>query len=256
MIGKKIILRLFGQINRLSSKNRVKLIKLIIKLSVSKVDSSDSLKILFELENYIYSLLGQESVSYGSGIHTKHRHIKYHDFFINNIHEGENVIDIGCGNGLMDFEIVSQINNVKLLGIDLNEKNIKFARERYKHPNLSFIIGDALNEIPNQSFDVVILSNVLEHIQNRNVFLKKIIQQIKPTRMIIRVPSFERDWRVPLKKELGIDYRLDPTHYIEYTQDEFFNELQESNLEATKIEYRWGEIWSVVEPKSKGSISD
>jgi len=62
------------------------------------------------------------------------------------------------------------------------------------------------------------------------------------------VPLFERDWRVPLKKELGIDYRLDSTHCIEYTQEEYFEELHQAGLKTTNTEFRWGEIWSVVEP--------
>jgi hypothetical protein len=86
-------------------------------------------------------------------------------------------------------------------------------------------------------------------------FLKKIVQQVGPRRLIIRVPLFERDWRVPLKKELGIDYRLDSTHCIEYTQEDFFTELQLSGLQATHTEFRWGEIWGVVEPISKETDS-
>lgn len=67
-------------------------------------------------------------------------------------------------------------------------------------------------------------------------------------RLIIRVPMYKRDWRVPLKEELGMDYRLDPTHNIEYTKEEFFRELKMAKLEGEKIEFIWGEIWSVVRP--------
>jgi len=113
---------------------------------------------------------------------------------------------------------------------------------------LSFIKGNALEELPNKTFDVIMLSNVLEHIEKRIEFLRKILRSIKPKRLIIRIPLFERDWRVPLKKELGIDYRLDPTHYIEYTQEGYFEELHQAGLKATNTEFRWSEIWSVVKP--------
>lgn len=220
----------------------------LVNLLIENTSSKKTLQFLFELENRLYPLEGKASIEYGHGIHSKHKHINYHKFFIKNLNPGESVLDIGCGNGFMDYNIVNQVHNVKIVGIDLNKKNIEFARERYRHPNLSFIEGNALEELPNKTFDVIILSNVLEHIEQRVEFLRKIGHSIKTKRLIIRVPLFERDWRVPLKKELGIDYRLDSTHYIEYTQEEYFEELHQAGLKATNTEFRWGEIWSVVEP--------
>ena len=79
-------------------------------------------------------------------------------------------------------------------------------------------------------------------------FLKNLQQRFNPERFIIRVPTFERDWRVPLKKELGLDYRLDATHFIEYTQESFREELSQAGLEAASLECRWGEIWCVTKP--------
>jgi 2-polyprenyl-3-methyl-5-hydroxy-6-metoxy-1,4-benzoquinol methylase len=235
----------------LSLSNRVDFLMQVIHLVIKKETPENTLKFLFEIENRLYSLEGRASIEYDNGIHTKHRLINYHHFFINNINSGEKVLDIGCGNGAMDYDIVTHIQNVKVLGIDLNKENIHFARSHHKHANLNFIHGDVLNTLPDEKFDVVLLSNVLEHIEKRVGFLKRIIKQLQPKRFIIRVPLFERDWRVPLKKELGIDYRLDPTHYIEYTKEEYYKELDQVGLTATHTEYRWVEIWSVVESLKK-----
>ncbi|ODS37373.1 hypothetical protein BEH94_07810 [Candidatus Altiarchaeales archaeon WOR_SM1_SCG] len=239
-------------LKRLPPSKRAEVLMNLINLSGKKSSPGENLGFLFELENRLYSLEGKASVEYGNGIHTKHRHLKYHEFFIKNLNVGGHVLDIGCGNGCMDYDIVTAIPNIKIVGIDLNEKNIEFARLHYQNPNLTFIHGDALKGLPDENFDVVLLSNVLEHIEQRIEFLKKIMRQINPERLIIRVPLFERDWRVPLKKELGIDYRLDATHYIEYTQEEYFEELQQAGLKATYAEFRWGEIWSVAEPLPDG----
>lgn len=204
-------------LKQLSPSNRAEVFIRLIHLSLQGTSPKKTLQFLFELENRLYPLEGKASKDYGNGIHTKHKHTNYHNFFIKNLNPSERVLDIGCGNGFMSYDMATQVQGVKVIGIELNEANIKFARTHYQHPNLSFIHGDALKELPNETFDVVTLSNVLEHIEKRVEFLKKIIQQIKPKRLIIRVPLFERDWRVPLKKELGIDYRLDSTHCIEYT---------------------------------------
>jgi len=62
-------------------------------------------------------------------------------------------------------------------------------------------------------------------------------------RFLLRVPLFERDWRVPLKKELGVEWRLDSTHENEYTLESFQEEIQEAGLKIQYLEVRWGEIW-------------
>ena len=95
-------------------------------------------------------------------------------------------------------------------------------------------------------FDVVILSNVLEHLPNRSIFLSKVWNKVNPKRMLIRVPLFERDWRVPLKKELGVEWRLDPTHETEYTIESWAKEIKEAGLAVTHQEIRWSEIWAEV----------
>jgi len=53
---------------------------------------------------------------------------------------------------------------------------------------------------------------------------------------------------VPLKQELGLDYRLDPTHHIEYTRENFEEEVRQAGLEIAHIEMRWGEIWAELKP--------
>ena len=237
-------------IKLLSPFTRTEVLMNLISLSIQQATPKKTLQFLFELENRLYLLEGNASVDYDNGIHTKHRHTNYHLFFIKNLKPGERVLDIGCGNGFMSYDMTTQVPGVRVVGIELNEENIKSARTHYQHPNLSFINGDAVEEFPIETFDVVTLSNVLEHIEQRIEFLRKIIQQVKPDRLIIRVPLFERDWRVPLKREIGVDYRLDSTHYIEYTQEEFFGELHQAGLKVAHVEFRWGEIWSVAEPLS------
>lgn len=248
---KLVISSLVWWLKKLSLSDQVETLSSLIRRSIRKKSAKKGLQFLFRLENYLYPLESDLSIAYGKGIHTKHKHIKYHSFFIRNLKPGEHVLDIGCGNGFMCYKMVTQAPGLKVTGIDLSKSNIEFAQKHYQHPNLDFIHGDALKKLPNEKFDVVTLSNVLEHFKQRVKFLKRVVQIIKPKRLIIRVPSFERDWRVPLKKELGIDYRLDPGHFIEYTQESFLKEIKRAGLEVINMECRWGEIWSVARPKKR-----
>jgi 2-polyprenyl-3-methyl-5-hydroxy-6-metoxy-1,4-benzoquinol methylase len=224
------------------------LTNMIRELTLSEKNPSNSLRMLLKLDKTIYSLTAGESIRHGHGLHAKHKYIRYHNFFIENISDGEYVLDIGCGNGFLAYKVVTNFQNVNLFGIDLNKGYIDFANKYYKHPNLRFMIGNALTDLPDEKFDVVILSNVLEHLEHRVNFLKQVKAKIAPSKYLIRAPLFERDWRVPLMKDLGLDYRLDPTHYIEYIQEDFFEEIEKAGLKTERYEIRWSEIWAIVKP--------
>lgn len=60
---------------------------------------------------------------------------------------------------------------------------------------------------------------------------------------------YERDWRVPLMKELGVDYRLDATHCIEHTKEQLDSEIGRVGLVILEAQHRWGEIWAHAVPQ-------
>lgn len=216
-----------------------------------KMDPRDGLKLLFSIDTRLYSAQGRLAVSYGGGVHTKHQHTRYHDFFIARIREGEKVLDIGCGNGALAHDIAMK-SGAHVVGIDINEKNIEQARVRHSHPKVVYQVGDATAYQVEEQFDVLVLSNILEHLPDRVSFLKKLVAASCTGRFLIRVPLFERDWRVPLKREVGEEWRLDPTHETEYTQEEFLLEMEEAGLEVDCLEVRWGEIWAELKAASEG----
>ncbi len=64
--------------------------------------------------------------------------------------------------------------------------------------------------------------------------------------MLIRVPSVERDWLVPLRRELGLFFYSDHTHETEYTPEQLREELADAGLELAELVQRWGELWAVA----------
>jgi len=219
-------------------------------LAAQKSRSSDpksGLKFLGELDRSLYHLQGDLAGTYGEGVHVKHRLTGSYEFFTDRISASNTVLDIGCGNGALAYSI-AKTTNANVIGIDINPKTIEKAKVLHSHKNVQYVTGDATKKTIENNFDVVVLSNVLEHIEQRVSFLKDLISNTKAPTFLIRVPSFDRDWRVPLKKELGIEWRLDVTHEIEYTVDIFLSELSSSGMEAIHLESKWGEIWSVCKP--------
>ena len=205
------------------------------------------LRQLLRLDGWLYRAISRVAVLHGGGLHPKHRLTGYHDFFVRNIRAGERVLDIGCGNGVLDDHIVKAAG-ARVRGVDRDRSAIAYARRHYKDERLTFVEGDAQNGMVEGTFDVVILSNVLEHLDKRVDFLRSIREWVRPERVLIRVPLFDRDWRVPLKGELGVDYLLDPTHFVEHTREAWFAEVQGADLQVREFEVRWGELWMVCVP--------
>jgi 2-polyprenyl-3-methyl-5-hydroxy-6-metoxy-1,4-benzoquinol methylase len=202
-----------------------------------------SIKLLLNINTSTYHLvssLAQKNEK--DGLHPKHRLMNYHDFFLENVAEGDVVLDIGCGNGALSYDI--SLKAKKVTGIDKNKANISTARKKYRRANIEYINGDALTDLPDRKYDVIVLSNVLEHIDDRIGFLR-MIKNLAP-KLLIRVPMINRSWIDLYKKELGLEYRLDNTHYIEYTYDSFGRELEKAGLRVLKHEVQFGEIWSIV----------
>ncbi len=55
-----------------------------------------------------------------NGIHPKHKLIKYHQFFLENINAESLILDIGCGPGVLAYELAKKAKPV--VAIDINKE--------------------------------------------------------------------------------------------------------------------------------------
>ena len=174
-----------------SEKNRLIMYTLLVRLSLG-------------LHNLSYKLASTFAIKAEGGLHPKHRLMNYHQFFLDHIRESNRVLDIGCGNGALAFDLAKKAKRV--LGIDLNPKHQSAWQGQFAAPNLTYKIADAITLSPEQTFDVVVLSNVLEHIEHRGEFL------IAPLAHFIRVPMIIRDWITLYKEPDSVPTRQDTLH--------------------------------------------
>lgn len=204
-----------------------------------------AIRSLLELDDDLTSRINQAALAYEGDVHPKHRLMRYHDFFVDRIQSGDRVLDVGCGYGAVAYSIATR-TGAQVTGIDISAENIAKARALFQLPNLTFVEGDALTAIGSERFDVVVLSNVLEHLEPRVDFLGDLLRLLRPRRILVRVPAFDRDWRVPLRKELGLPYFSDVSHYTEYTLESFGEEMRQAGLRIDHLQVCWGEIWADV----------
>ena len=207
---------------------------------------------LLLLQDKLLWVINERAMVYGKGEHPKHRLTKYHDFFCDNIKSRSNVLDIGCGYGAVSRSIAKKYPSCTVTGVDRNPERLAQAEVENVYSNLSYIEADVCMTLPAKKYDVIVLSNVLEHIEDRVDFLQSVLSKTEARVVLIRVPNFERDWTIPLRKEINVSYFSDEEHFIEHTVDELMLELREAGLKPVTVTALWGEIWARCEIAADG----
>lgn len=235
-----------------------------------RLSPADAARFLFALDSALYNRLGAAAIRAEADRaalpHPKHRLTKYHDFFLHHITPGQRVADLGCGLGVLATHI-AQHCRAHVVGIDMSAPNIQAARALTASTlvpfasgpqgSVTYVLADILDLAAGQPcpaldnpagppFDALILSNVLEHLPDRPRVLRALFARLRPNRLLLRVPAFERDWRVPYKRELAVEWRLDPTHLIEHTREELTAELTTAGLRIHSLHQQWGEYYAVI----------
>lgn len=203
------------------------------------------------VETPLHDVIDRAAIETAGGVHPKHHLMRYHDFFVDRICEGERVLDLGCGYGAVARSIAER-SGALVTGMDFNPENLGLARSMIEREGLSerlrIVEGDITRERAfgpggEEHFDVVVLSNVLEHLADRERLLAQYARWYTPRAILIRVPAFDRDWLTAWKHELGVDFRGDPTHETEYTERSLRDELDAAGLGVDELIVRWGEYW-------------
>lgn len=81
------------------------------------------------------------------------------------------LLDVGCGTGRLSFRLKDKCR--KIDGIDLSEKNIKFAKKKLglnPADNLSFFLGDVVDYLKNGSgnYDAAVLTYVIHEVDEKD----------------------------------------------------------------------------------------
>ena len=89
------------------------------------------------------------------------------------------ILDIGCGGGLLT-EPMKKLG-ADVVGIDASEKNIKIAKLHSKKNNLNikYLCVSPENFIAKEKFDVILNMEIVEHVEDINLFLKSSSKLLK-----------------------------------------------------------------------------
>ncbi len=104
---------------------------------------------------------------------------------------GQRVIEIGCGPG----DLLASLDPSHGVGIDFSAAMIKQAKTR--HPHLHFVTADAHELELQDTFDYIILSDVVNELWDVQAVFQKILPLTTPRSRII-INFYSRLWELPL----------------------------------------------------------
>ena len=89
------------------------------------------------------------------------------------------LLDMGSSTGIIDNFLADHFGQVT--GVDIDEEAVEYAKDTFKKDNLYFRTADAMNlDFSNNSFDVVICTQIYEHVPDAQTMTKEIFRVLKP----------------------------------------------------------------------------
>jgi 2-polyprenyl-3-methyl-5-hydroxy-6-metoxy-1,4-benzoquinol methylase len=146
------------------------------------------------------------------------------------------LLDVGCneGRGLS----ICQKNGFDVEGLELNEQAVKEARKRG-----FFVKTDPIETIqPKDPYDVVLLSNVLEHSLGPKDMLFHVTRILKPYGQVwISCPNVD-SWQRSVFGKYWINWHV-PFHIVHFSQKTLTNILKETGFEIQEIRQESPALW-------------
>jgi SAM-dependent methyltransferase len=157
------------------------------------------------------------------------------------VKDGFRVLDFGCYDGYIVRRLRARAK-IQGIGIDISPTAVALAKRAAKQEGLDgleFVVTDGANlPFPNDSFDVVICSEILEHVLDLDAVLSEIARVlVKGGKLYATMPNSLSDVWQPFH---GLCRRVDQVegHLRRMTRDEFITSLQHHRLQPHLMRYR------------------
>ena len=129
-------------------------------------------------------------------------------YFAGRLKPGMNVLDCGCGPGTLTLGLAQAVDPGQATGIDIEPGMVDRANALANEggiKNVEFRVDDITDlSFPNDCFDLVFVSAVLEHLPDPVVALKEIRRVLKPGAVTVIINT---DWGDPLISPESDDIR-------------------------------------------------
>lgn len=142
------------------------------------------------------------------------------------LHSNAPILEIGCSGGPL-LQRLYKAGYTNLTGIDVSEAGIAVAQQR-GIPNVSCMDGANLT-FPDASFDLVIASDVLEHIKDESKALQEWKRVLRPGgQLLVFVPAFQFLW----SKHDEVNQ-----HFRRYSASQLVSSIENAGLQVRRRSY-------------------
>jgi SAM-dependent methyltransferase len=102
------------------------------------------------------------------------------------------VLEVGCGTGVVLAQLQRLFPNGRIIGMDLFDEGLKFARQRFKG---TLIQADIFQHTFGNSFDLIGAFDVIEHLDEDEKILRRFHEQLRSGgHLVITVPAHQSLW--------------------------------------------------------------
>ena len=121
--------------------------------------------------------------------------------------KGLNILDIGCGGGLLS-EPITRLG-AKVTAIDASKKNIQVAKFHAKKNNLkiNYLCSPPEKLNLHKKFDVVLNMEIVEHVEDLNFFIKKSSNLLKKNGLMF-IATLNKTFKSYMFAIIGAEYVL------------------------------------------------
>lgn len=145
---------------------------------------------------------------------------------------GLDLLDVGCGSGTL-LGLLKQ-RGFRTTGVDFSTEAAKVAEAEN---GVRVVVGSLEGAaFPQESFDVVTLFHVMEHVPNPREVLAEVFRILKPSgSVVLQVPNID-SWQFKFfgSKWYGLDI---PRHVIDYSKDAMLRLLADSGLSPRRVRH-------------------
>jgi ubiquinone/menaquinone biosynthesis C-methylase UbiE len=141
-----------------------------------------------------------------------------HDFFLAHLPvRRECVLDVGCGSGLLSFELSRYFRRV--VALDISEPMLAIARRKRSACNIEYQHSDVNAFSSEPVFDAIVSHTMLHHLSDIPAILQKFRRWLVPGGSLIlldcvtRLPGFISRWSIPHRTYAFLQFTPDVFKY-------------------------------------------
>ena len=157
------------------------------------------------------------------------------------------VLDAGCGQGAITFELARRLPASVVTGVDLDralvDRNRQLAR-RCGLKNCTFECLDITRALPDDRFDLILSLDFLEHVQDDDTVLRALHASLASGgELIVHVPGYHRRWFL-----LGWEVNFEVEGHCRpgYERDDIVDKVEKAGFEVAESFYTYGWLETVT----------